>query len=124
MRKTTIALAAAASLITSSVNGKDCSVITDADTVDLSGYPIATVVQTWYSVKREACFEFTSLLPDLRFDPDKLCVKIDGDTTQPLFLRFADGRSLDVSADYSSRLLRWAFDHKVKACLGLLGRAL
>jgi hypothetical protein len=123
VRKLTIAFIATAAIGTAALGAAStCSHITNPDTLDLRGYPIAEVEQDFDTVQRRACFRFKSLAPDLTFDPDTLCVSIDDDERQPLFLRLPDGKFLDISRDYSSETLRWVFDHKFKACHGLLGR--
>jgi hypothetical protein len=122
VRKLTIALIATAALGTAALaSASACSHITNPDKLDLRGYPIAEVEQDFDTVQRRACFQFKSLVPDLTFDPDNLCVSIDDDERQPVFLKLPSGKFLDISGDYSSETLRWEFDRKFKACHGLLG---
>jgi hypothetical protein len=120
--KLTVALIATAALGTAALTSASaCSHITDPDKLDLRGFPIAEVEQDFDTLQRRACFRFKSLVPDLTFDPDNLCVSIDDDERQPLFLKLPNGKFLDISGDYSSETLRWEFDRKFKACHGLLG---
>ena len=123
MRKFVIALAAAASLLTSSSvkAEKDCTHITNPDELDLGGYPIGTAEQDFDTVQRLACFRFTSKVPGLTFEPDHLCVRVDHDEKPPVALKLPGGKSLDISGDYSSETLRPEFDRKFLDCHGLLG---
>ena len=83
VRKLTIAFIATAAIGTAALgSASTCSHITNPDTLDLRGYPIAEVEQDFDTVQRRACFRFKSLAPDLTFDPDTLCVSIDDDERQ------------------------------------------
>lgn len=119
MKLTSLALAA--SLLTSPVNASDqCAIIKDEDTLTFYDTPAAHVLQILDSTKREMCFQFTPVVPTLTIEPDNLCVPIDEDNRQPLWLKFPSGAALDISVEYGSDNIRWLYDYKFKVCKGLL----
>lgn len=119
MKRTSLALAA--SILTAPVNAGDrCSIIKDDDTLTFYDMPAAHVLQTVDSVKREMCFQFFPVVPNLTIEPDNLCVPVDEDIRQPLWLKFPSGAALDISEEYGSDKVRWLYDFKFKVCKGLL----
>ena len=113
----------AALMLTSPVNaaGK-CDHINAKDTLTLfGGYSAVSVEENFNTIAREACFQFKSLVPTMKIEPDSLCTPIDEDVRQSLWLKFPSGAALDISDAYSSEAVRYPFDHHYKVCHGLIG---
>lgn len=100
----------------------DCHHIPAKDDLLLYGYPAAHVDMDIDSVKREVCVKVLPLDENLSVEPSNLCVSIDEDEQQPVFLKYPSGASLDVSSEFSSEYLRYVYDFNFKSCKGQIGR--
>lgn len=97
-----------------------CSIIKAEHTFLLFGEPAAQVQQTLDAVKREMCFRFSPLVPDMTIEPENLCVAVDEDEQAPVWIRFPSGSGLDIGKEYGPEKARWIYDYMWKSCNGLI----
>jgi hypothetical protein len=110
-------------LLTSPAHPEDrCAVINDEDILTYWGFPAADVRRTFDSRKREVCYRFLPVVPNMTVEPDRLCIDIDAleDAKTPLLMKFPSGAALDVRREYSLDRSRWQFDNHLKTCRGLI----
>jgi hypothetical protein len=118
LRKTTIAIAVAASLLTSAVNAQDdCASIPDRDTIPFDDEPSIAIEETWYPALRQACFRIFPLT-QISIEPPNLCVSVDKNEKPKIIATFEDGSTYDFGDDYTSKSLRPILDDRFQACRG------